>query len=821
MTERETPLKQTPSSAGPPHRLGVLVVLARLALVWERLWPALWPAVGIAGTFLAVALLDVLPQLPGWLHALALVGLAGAFLVALARGLRALHLPSERQARRRLEVDSGLHHRPLTGLDDILAANAEDPSVLRLWELHRRRLAAQLRRLRVGAPRAGLAAVDPRALRAALGLILVIGVVAGHADWRQRLGRAVAPSLAEAAVAAPAHVDVWINPPAYTRIPPLFLDPERAGAEPLSVPVGSKLLAQVQGGRGAPVLEIGTEQTPFEAVAGDAYKVGIELESGERVTIRQDEEVLASWPLELVPDTAPSVEFTSPPARTERAALRLDWDAQDDYGLKRVGALIHRIDKPEEAPIEIDLPLAAGQQRKADGTSYNDLTPHPWAGLAVTVTLFAEDATGQRGESEPARTVLPERVFNHPVARALVELRKQLTLNPEARLPVVRALSEIYERPSHYFNDVVVALALLSAERRLVHDSSRKAIEQVQKLLWDTALHIEEGELAVAERDLREIQKQLMEALARNAPDEEIERLMDELERALDRFMEALAQQLQEQMAEGAEPQPLPPNAQILQSEDLKRMLDRARELARNGAREAARDLLARLQNMLENLRANPFAQGLDNQSQQAFQMMRDMESLLQRQQRLLDRSFQRSQRGAPNGTDPSEMQGESQMDAETQERLRRELGEMMRQLGNMMGDIPRPLGRAEQAMRDARDALEGNRSGEAVGPQTRAVDQLQQGMQAMADQMMQQMMGQNNGQQGMGPLGAQPGTDRDPLGRRPGSDGLEALEGVEIPDEMELRRTREILDELRKRRSQRNRPQFELDYIDRLLQQF
>jgi hypothetical protein len=37
----------------------------------------------------------------------------------------------------------------------------------------------------------------------------------------------------------------------------------------------------------------------------------------------------------------------------------------------------------------------------------------------------------------------------------------------------------------------------------------------------------------------------------------------------------------------------------------------------------------------------------------------------------------------------------------------------------------------------------------------------------------------------------------------------------------MELRRSREILDELRRRSGDRQRPALELDYIDRLLHQF
>jgi hypothetical protein len=73
----------------------------------------------------------------------------------------------------------------------------------------------------------------------------------------------------------------------------------------------------------------------------------------------------------------------------------------------------------------------------------------------------------------------------------------------------------------------------------------------------------------------------------------------------------------------------------------------------------------------------------------------------------------------------------------------------------------------------------------------------------------------------GMGQIGAQPGDGRDPLGRETGRSGFEALDGVRIPDEMELRRAREILDELRRRRGERRRPAIELDYIDRLLKQF
>ena len=91
--------------------------------------------------------------------------------------------------------------------------------------------------------------------------------------------------------------------------------------------------------------------------------------------------------------------------------------------------------------------------------------------------------------------------------------------------------------------------------------------------------------------------------------------------------------------------------------------------------------------------------------------------------------------------------------------------------------------------------------------------------MQEAAEAFIQQF-GTAQGR-GQGTVGMNPGQGRDPLGRETGEGGLEAIEGVKIPDQMERRRAREILNELRRRRSQQFRAPLELDYIDRLLQQF
>ncbi len=785
----------------------------------------LWPPLGVIGLFVAVALFDVLTLLPGWLHLAVVVAFVIALAVASRKLLHGLVPPRREAARHRLERDSGLSHRPLSSLEDKLATPGNDAEAKALWRAHRARLHAQLARLRVRLPRPGLAAADPLALRGGLLLVLVVAAVIGHQDWRDRLRAAVSPSLAVAEAIVPAILDVWINPPVYTGLPPLFLDRRVAdGADqavaPVRIPAGSAVLAQVSAGRGTPKLVVGLAEHTFEPVGTDAYRISVEIKAGERIAVVQDEDTLGAWPIVVVADAPPKIEMGAPPARTGRAVLRLDYIAEDDYAVTSASAIIQRIDEAADESFEIELLLPGGDRRHIEHASYHDLTAHRWAGIHVDISLAAEDALGQRAVSYPVRVLLPERIFNHPVARVLVELRKQLTLDPTARFPVIRKLSDLYKRPQHFFHDLVVALAIRVAERRLIYDPSDDAVRQVQQLLWDTALHIEEGELAVAERDLRAIQEALMRALENNASDAEIARLMDQLQQALNQYLKALAEQLAEQLAEGGEPQPLPPDAELIGGDELRQLIERARQLSESGARDAARDLLAQLREMLENMQAGLFDQQLNQGSMGAWKMMDQLDNLMRRQQHLLDRSYQRSQGNIPQSGEGQDSGTQEDLDdSRNQESLRRALGRMMRELGDMLGAIPRPLGRAEQAMRNARKALERGMPHQAVDPQTRALDQMQQGMRAMAEQFMEQMSDQAG--RGSGRLGAQPGQGRDPMGRRWGEGSREAVEGVAIPDQMEVQRAREILDELRRRRGDRARPSQELRYIDRLLRRF
>jgi hypothetical protein len=121
-----------------------------------------------------------------------------------------------------------------------------------------------------------------------------------------------------------------------------------------------------------------------------------------------------------------------------------------------------------------------------------------------------------------------------------------------------------------------------------------------------------------------------------------------------------------------------------------------------------------------------------------------------------------------------------------------------------MDGKSAQKLREAGKAMGDAQSALGKKDLSNAGSSQNQALDALRLGAQALADEA-----------QGKG---TQPGGREDPLGR--GASPL-GNSGVKIPGATDLARARAILEELRRRAAQMNRPQQERDYLDRLLKAF
>jgi hypothetical protein len=115
-------------------------------------------------------------------------------------------------------------------------------------------------------------------------------------------------------------------------------------------------------------------------------------------------------------------------------------------------------------------------------------------------------------------------------------------------------------------------------------------------------------------------------------------------------------------------------------------------------------------------------------------------------------------------------------------------------------------MGRAQEAMREPN-------LDRATEEQGRALDQLRQGAQSLAEQMMEN--GEEQAGKGQGNSG------KDPLGRPDRSNRPDLGLSVKVPDEIDIQRAREVLDELRRRLGDPTRPMIELDYLERLIRPY
>ncbi|MGE0765969.1 MAG: TIGR02302 family protein [Hyphomicrobiaceae bacterium] len=633
-----------------------------------------------------------------------------------------------------------------------------------------------------------------------------------------------------------------------------------------------------------PATDVTATQNPNlpPALRSDVAEAKLNLTASSSVRILGH--TAAPWKFKVVPDTPPTIALSKEPQRLPRGSLKLTYKVSDDYGVVSAEGRITRA-KPQpgdpatnwarpqantgprpplERPPTLTLRLPRANAKEGEAFSYHELTAHPWAGSRVQLVLSAKDHAGQVGKSAPVELILPQRRFLNPIAKAVVEQRRYLVEDPRNRERVAFALDAIALEPDGFIKDRRAYLGLRSTYWRLKRDHSRAGMKSVVDQLWHVALRLEDGDLSDAERALREAQEELSKALQDGASDEEIQRLMNQLREALNNFMEQLQRQAQNQPMEF--PKNLSPN-NIIRQQDLERMMRDIENMARQGSRDQAQQMLSQLRDMLEQLQNGRLAQGQgqSQQGQQMMQMMNQFGDIIGQQQRLLDDTFSQNQRGEQQGQgeqgqgqEGQQGQGQGQQFGQGQggqgkggQRQGRNgqngrqpgqrgqggqpgqnpgqnpgmgLGDRQAQLRDRLGQLQQQLQRngmpsqqqlegAERSMQEAERALRQGDLDGATRAEQQALEQLRQGAQQMAEQMMRQLR-----QFGQGPGGDAP---LDPLGRPQRTEGPDLGTSVKVPDEIDVQRAREILEELRRRLGEPTRPQLELDYIDRLLKRF
>ena len=821
---------------------------ARQALFWERLWPVLAAVAVAAGLFLAVSWAGLWLMLPPLGRIAGLIVFALILAGSLVPALR-LRLPNVGEGLHRLDRRSGLEHRPATALTDLRATRSGDPVADALWRAHRDRTTEAARKLRAGWPRPHLAVLDPFALRALVLLAVVATFFMAEGERRTRIAAAfdwrgvVTPKLYR--------VDAWVTPPAYTGRAPVLLPgirhdapaPDETAA--ISIPVGSEVVVRVNGLDDVNLAVQGSlaeQKSDAPRIAADgSTERHFKIDGDGALSVSDLPAGSATWSFRAIPDRPPSIALGRDPQVMGRAMLSLAYKVEDDYGVVSAEARFSdpQIKRRENAPAprpligapEFPLSLPQARTRAATGESSKDLTEHPWAGVKTTMRLAARDEGGNEGLSEPREITLPQRPFTKPLARALIEQRRMLAFDANARRDVRRALQALMIAPEKFTPDPAVYLGLRTAATRLDLARDDDALRGVVDYLWEIAVLIEDGTMSDAERELRAAQDALRQALDRNASEEEIRKLTEQLRQALDKFMQALAEEM---LRNGtAEMSPLDRDTRVVRPQDLKNMLDRIENLARSGSRDAARRMLDELQAMLENLQRNRQA---GRQQGEGDSTLDELSRMIQEQQRLRDRTYREGRESRSERRNRGPEQGRSEREQRAfgdlqrgQEGLRQQLERMLEQLrrqqqsgeeGGEAGDeAGEALGRAEQAMRDAEGALgEGDADG-AVDGQGRALQNLRSGAQSMAEAMQQQGPGEGPGEPG-GPQ-AEAAERTDPLGRPVRSREYGDDFTVKVPDEIDAQRARRVLEELRRRFGEPARPQIELDYIERLLRDF
>jgi uncharacterized protein (TIGR02302 family) len=831
-------------------RLDRKVSWQRLFMSFENLW-SVWfrplMVLGVAGIVIASG---VLTPLPIWFRLAVLAVLVLALLWTL---LPLFNMPRIKRLMvlRKLEQASTVSHRGFSSADDKLAPEFMDPRAESVWEEHKARQLATLDVIKTVPPQSRWRMFDPVALRVPVALGLVAAVLLGAGGFTQNLREATRITVPPPAI--PLTLDAWLRPPAYTGRPPLLLtstviQEKVASGGAIEVPENSAFTLRVSGAATPKItfLSPGTDMVLTDVTAKTTAKDGTlsaeaTLARPATILVTDGNRELARWPVTLIPDAAPTLKLTEKPQGDRKANLTMKWQAQDDYGVKKLTGELELADEQEggegfesngvflfEAP-EMKFVMRRSNSKDEKGASKFDFSKHPWAGLNVTLNMTAIDGAGQEGKLEPVTFKLPERVFSRPLPRALIEQRKQLILFPERAGHVGKLLDTINLYPKGLFEDRAPSIMMGVIASRLRNASGYSDVHQAIDDLWTLAVKLEEGSLSDLRAELKNLKEELEKALREGAPQERIDELMNKMREAMNRYMDALREESERMAQNGDQPQ----NSQdgkSISREDLERMMKELEEMQKNGNSDMAQQMLDQLNELLQNLQ--PGGQQQADGDGSGEDMMQGLGDMMRKQRRLMDETQRMGRGDQPGqqgeGQQPGEgqgqgqgeqgqSQGESQQDgqggglADRQGQLRGQLDGLRGQGGNnqSLDDAGRAMGEAEERLRN------GDREG-ALQKQGEALDKLRRGAQELAQQMRERGQGREGAQarDGEGRSG-----EEDPLGRPRASRGVD--EGPEkdmLPTEQARERAREILEQLRAKANERGLSDQEKAYIERLM---
>ncbi len=838
---------------------------ARMRLAIARALALVLPILLIAGAWGALWMTGLPDQAPGLARTLAVIAVLAGLGYLAFRAARRWRMPSAQEARARLAIDSKLEPGAFEALDDLPAKL--DPLSVAMWRREQERAAQQAAEVRAAPLSFDFRRADPFRLRFGVAIALVIAALIGGAEAPDRFFRAFLPDPGPLVGDGPLEIEAWVTPASYTRAAPISLSDRLS--QRIETPPSVEATVRVTGPVEPPRLIFegrgGKRVIRFSRAADGAYEARLQIPGAGRLRVVRFL-TRATWRIAPAADAAPTAAFAGDPTIGEDDTVNFGWRAGDDFGVRSMALRVTPVEPPpglrNAPPVDTEFESPPGDPREAEAQATLDLSRHPYAGMEVEARIVAFDALGQAGVSEPVRITLPEKVFLQPLAQAAIEIRRMIlwerrpyaprraapggpaffeafeplfgTLKmvlrtddqdprleraPQAIRRAGRFLDSVTMNPQDgYFRDQAVFLGFRMARSELNAARDIGETNKAADTLWRTALRAEYGGAADARRALEMAQQALADALANGASPERVRQLMQALRQATENYMQAL---IQEAMREGQTPETQEDTEEqtSLSQRDINELMREVERLSQEGRTEEAQALLQQLANLLENLDVR-LTQGGEQGEQgegqqegdQGLQQSMEQLSDAMGEQRALNDDTRQEESGEPQQGqgEEGEQGGEGgQSLAQRQNDIRQGLGQARQQAAEN-GAQSGALDNAEAAMRRSEEALRQGNYEDARAAQEEAMRALRRGANELAAEMRRRGEGGEQGAEG----------ERDPLGRT--TTGAGAGDGdTSVPTQSDRVRAREILDDIRRRAQDPNRPEAEREYLRRLLDRF
>lgn len=437
---------------------------------------------------------------------------------------------------------------------------------------------------------------------------------------------------------------------------------------------------------------------------------------------------------------------------------------------------------------------------------------------------------------------------------------QRLERAPQGIERAANLIGAVTDRPEGFFNDPTVYLGLRNVRSRLRYARNLETVAPIPDELWSIALRAEYGTLGTALEEMREAEQALREGMARRAPQREIDTLFERYNSAVEAYTEELKRKAMEEGNFAEQENSGGGGGSMGSTDEIQELLKAIEEANKAGDVEGARRALAQLAQVLENMEiqlsqsAGGGGEGFEGEmSEEMKKNLEELADLLGEQRELQDETNEadRQARNEDGGNGSNEDGSDSPQTGLSPGELasrQEELQTLLDRLGENAdtpggsedsdeegtsgsrsgedgqgsggetgkngpagtGAAQDELDRAKDAMSGASDALSQGDFATAGTAQEEAIQALREAGERLA------AASQSEGE-------GEPGDDgqgNDPLGRQQGGNNSENAE-ADIDQRDKATRSRELLEELRRRAAERERRQEERDYIERLLDRF